>query len=175
MPAIQYQSRSHRPLLRNAQLALTEVVSEKPLSTDSAINRFARSTRQRNVMSGIDLAALDFSPAHRQLQRVKNAGVKREPLLAASILPLMQSGRGHLSTRAFPNGAQLETMTMYRGSIPVSECARIGNGGVSNRWNPFPLREAAAQQSRSSRRQAKIAILTVLALHEMLRVPPWPA
>jgi hypothetical protein len=35
-----------------------------------------------------------------------------------------------LETLAFPIRAQLSTLTMYRGSIPVSNSRAIGNGGV---------------------------------------------
>jgi hypothetical protein len=83
------------------------------------------------------------------MQEIVSHSVSREVVVAAACKPAVRllntpsSGNGvdsHLSqipareleTRAFPIRARLSTLTMYRGSIPVSKLCAIRNGSAAH-------------------------------------------
>jgi CubicO group peptidase (beta-lactamase class C family)/D-alanyl-D-alanine dipeptidase len=62
-----------------------------------------------------------------------------------------------LETGPFPISVELETMTMYRGSFPVSNSRVIGNGGVADSLGRFCARAAHSdpQRKRASDRASE--------------------
>jgi hypothetical protein len=100
---------------------------------------FATAGTCRKLLQLRRLQRREFSPGCRQSERVKNPSMKsgheqncnhRRPAVWAAILPFVVAGGLQLETPAFPNSAHLSTLTMYPGSIPVSNSRAFGNRGV---------------------------------------------
>jgi hypothetical protein len=115
--------------------------SEKWLSVQRAKKAFDYATRQRKSVSGWSLSPPEFSPGHRQLQRVKtrgrgnlpdNCGPAMSRQRAAVILPLVMPPITQFATPPLQDRVELATLTMYRGSIPVASSSATCNAGVAN-------------------------------------------
>src|SRR5690349_16263761 len=65
-------------------------ISEKSLSVQGANNRFSTAKRRRNLRPDRDLLPNEFSPADRQLQRVKTPPRKPESLALVQQSPQLQ-------------------------------------------------------------------------------------